>query len=162
MTKRNIPHVENSRQVLEHIDADKPVRVYRNLHKQVVSVKQGGLVRCHADNVVLHLCKFIVSKAGQKRVRDEKRKNVHAYIEGLVVNPRSTDHLLPFSWTELYYNPYKTDFWEDRESGKEVESAEWVDVDGCTYRCPTSPSGVGGEEIFTPVIGFNLIYRKEN
>ena len=159
MTKRNIPHVENSRQVLEHVDTDKPVRVYRNLHKQVVSVKQGGLVRCHADNVVLHLCKFIVSKAGQKRVRDEKRKNVHAYIEGLVVNPRSTDHLLPFSWTELYYNPYKTDFWEDRESGKEVESAEWVDVDcGAALMRRINSLRVG----FTPVIGFNLIYRKEN
>ena len=88
MTKRNIPHVENSRQVLKHVDPSKPVRVYRNLHKQVISVKQGGLVRCHADNVVLHFCKFIVSKAGQKRVRDEKRKNVHEYIEGLVVNAR--------------------------------------------------------------------------
>jgi hypothetical protein len=150
MTKRNIPHVENSRQVLEHIDTDKPVRVYRNLHKQVISVKQGGLVRCHADNVVLHLCKFIVSKAGQKRVRDEKRKNVHAYIEGVVVNARETDNLLPFSWTELYYNPYKTDFWQDRASGKEVESAEWVDVD-------STPA-----ETFAAVIGFNLMYRKDN
>jgi len=127
MTKRNIPHVENSRQVLEHVDTDKPVRVYRNLHKQVISVKQGGLVRCHTNNVVLHLCKFIVSKAGQKRVRNDKRKNVHAYIEGIVVNARATDHLL-LPWSELYYNPYKTDFWEDRVSGKEVESAEWVDV----------------------------------
>ena len=149
MTKRNIPHVENSRQVLEHIDTDKPVRVYRNLHKQLISVKQGGLVRCHADNVVLHFCKFIVSKAGQKRVRDEKRKNVHAYIEGVVVNARETDSLLPFEWSELYYNPYKTDFWEDRVSGKEVGSAERVDVD-----C----GGWGG---IRAVIGLNLMYRKE-
>jgi hypothetical protein len=150
MTKRNIPHVENSRQVLEHVDTDKPVRVYRNLHKQVISVKQGGLVRCHADNVVLHLCKFIVSKAGQKRVRNEKRKNVHSYIEGVVVDARKTNNLLPFEWSELYYNPYKTDFWEDRVSGKEVESAEWVDVD-----CIASKT-------FAAVIGFNLMYRKDN
>lgn len=151
MTKRNIPHVEVSRQVLEHIDTNKPVRVYRNLHKSVISVKQGGLVRCHADNVVLHLCKFIVSKAGQKRVRNEKRKNVHAYIEGIVANARETDNLLPFEWSELYYNPYKTDFWQDRISGKEVESAEWVDVDG-------QPQGSG----LAPVVGFNLMYRKAN
>ena len=110
MTKRNIPHVENSLQVLEHVDTDKPVRVYRNLHKQLISVKQDGLVRCHTDNVVLHFCKFIVSKAGQKRVRDEKRKNVHAYIEGVVVDARETDNLLRFEWSTLYYNPYKTDF----------------------------------------------------
>jgi len=127
MTKRNIPHVENSRQVLEHVDTDKPVRVYRNLHKQVISVKQGGLVRCHTNNVVLHLCKFIVSKAGQKRVRNDKRKNVHAYIEGIVVNARAT------------------------ESGKEVESAEWVDVDCCT-----------ASETFAAVVGYNLMYREGN
>ena len=69
MPKRTIPHVENSSQILEHINPDKPVRVYRNLHKKVISVKQDGLVCCHADNVVLQNCKFIVSKAGQKRVR---------------------------------------------------------------------------------------------
>ena len=150
MTKRNIPHVENSRQVLEHVDTDKPVRVYRNLHKQLISVKQGGLVRCHTDNVVLRFCKFIVSKAGQKRVRNEKRKNVHAYIEGVVVNAREADNLLPFEWTELYYNPYKTDFWQDRVSGKEVESAEWVDVSSWE------------QTMSAPVIGFNLMYRKES
>jgi len=82
---------------------------------------------------------------------NEKRKNVHAYIEGVVANARETDNLLPFSWTELYYNPYKTDFWQDRTSGKEVESAEWVDVDG-------QPQGSG----LAPVVGFNLMYRKEN
>lgn len=156
MTKRNIPHVENSRQVLKHVDPSKPVRVYRNLHKQVISVKQGGLVRCHADNVVLHFCKFIVSKAGQKRVRNEKRKNVHAYIEGLVVNARETDNLLPFEWTEIYYNPYKTDFWQDCVSGKEVESAEWVDVD-----CMPNRPFVAVKAI-PAVIGFNLMYRKES
>jgi hypothetical protein len=148
MTKRNIPHVENSLQVLEHVDADKPVRVYRNLHKQLISVKQDGLVRCHTDNVVLHFCKFIVSKAGQKRVRDEKRKNVHAYIEGVVVDARETDNLLRFEWSTLYYNPYKTDFWEEYVSGKEVELAEWVDVDCAPGYSP-------------PVIGFNLMYRKD-
>jgi hypothetical protein len=68
----------------------------------------------------------------------------------VVVDARETDNLLPFEWSELYYNPYKTDFWEDRVSGKEVESAEWVDVD-----CHGWPT-------FAAVIGFNLMYRKDN
>jgi len=146
MPKRTIPHVENSRQTLEHINPDKPVRVYRNLHKKVISVKQDGLVRCHADNVVLHHCKFIVSKAGQKRVRAEKRKNVHSYIKGMVVDARLTDHILPFAWEVLYYNPYNTDFWTMESNGKEVESAEWVDVDGTGGTLPQ-------------VVGFNVMYK---
>ena len=75
------PHVQKSSEVAEHIDPTKKVRVYRNLHKNCFSVKQGGLVRCHADHVTLEDCKFIVSKAGQERVRDEGRKNVHAFVE---------------------------------------------------------------------------------
>ena len=70
------PHVQKSSEVAEHIDPNKRVRVYRNLHKNCFSVKQDGLVRCHADHVTLEDCKFIVSKAGQERVRDEGRKNV--------------------------------------------------------------------------------------
>ena len=146
MPKRTIPHVENSLQVFEHINPDNPVRVYRNLHKKVISVKQDGLVRCHADNVVLQNCKFIVSKAGQKRVRAEKRKNVHSYIKGTVVDARATDHILPFKWEILYYNPYKTDFWTMESNGKEVESAEWVDVDGTGGTLPQ-------------VVGFNVMYK---
>ena len=78
------PRVEKSFQIAEHIDTTKKVRVYRNLHRDCYSVKQGGIVRCHAENVTLRGCQFIVSKAGQRRVRDEQKKNVHAFIEGYV------------------------------------------------------------------------------
>ena len=89
------PRTANSKEVLAYVNRLQKVRVYRNLHKKCLSVKQGGIVQCHTDNIVLRDCKFIVSKAGQKRVRDEKRKNVHAYVEGYVVNARKTDDLLP-------------------------------------------------------------------
>ncbi len=68
------PRCETNRDVIQHIDPNKKVRVYRNLHRKCISVKQGGIVRCWTTNVVLKDCKFIISKAGQKRVRDEKRK----------------------------------------------------------------------------------------
>ena len=68
------PRCETNRDVIQHIDPTKKVRVYRNLHRKCISVKQGGIVRCWTTNVVLKDCKFIISKAGQKRVRDEKRK----------------------------------------------------------------------------------------
>ena len=68
------PFCETSTEVLDHIDPEKPVYVYRNLHKNCLSVRQGGIVRCHAENVVLKDCKFIVSEAGQRRVRNEKEE----------------------------------------------------------------------------------------
>ena len=47
------PRVKKSREILAHIDNTKKVRVYRNLHKDCFSVKQAGLVCCHADQVML-------------------------------------------------------------------------------------------------------------
>ena len=62
------PFCEKSKEVLQYIDETKPVYVYRNLHKQCLSVRQDGIVKCHAENVVLMDCEFKVSLAGQKRV----------------------------------------------------------------------------------------------
>ena len=115
------PRVQKSIEILDHIDPSKKVRVYRNLHKDCFSVKQDGLVRCHADNVTLFNVEFIVSKAGQRRVRDEKKKNVHAFVEGFVVDTREADNYVDGNWSDeqiengfthwqcAYYNPYECD-----------------------------------------------------
>ena len=129
------PRVQKSIEILDHIDPTKKVRVYRNLHKNCLSVKQGGIVKCHAENVVLKDCKFIVSEAGQRRVRNEKKKNVHAFVEGFVpafrAGPaRRSDELLDFGWSSVYYNPYETDHWQLTNEPYDawVDTAEWVDV----------------------------------
>ena len=126
----NKPFVDTSEEVLEHIDPTKKVRVYRNLHKKCVSVKQGGIVRCHATNVVLKDCKFIVSEAGQQRVRKEGRKNVHAFIEGYVKSARIVNKMLDFGWDTVYYNPYDVDHWvlSNVPYDEYVDTAEWCDV----------------------------------
>lgn len=123
------PRVEVSREVLDHIDPAKKVRVYRNLHKGCLSVQQGGLVKCHADNVVLRDFKTIVNPKGQERVRREKAKNVHAFIEGFVVDAKeSWKGMFDFGWGECYYNPYETDHWTDLETGQAVDCGEYVDI----------------------------------
>ena len=139
------PHVKNSHEVLQYIDADKPVRVYRNLHKKCLSVQQKGIVRCHVDNIVLMDVKFLVSKAGQQKVRDEKKKQVHAYVAGTVVDSRKTLELLDCGWSEVIYNPYYTDYFTCKESGRYIDTAWFADVDaegsmlafGAMYKCPT-------------------------
>ena len=128
------PRVEVSREVLDHIDPAKKVRVYRNLHKGCLSVQQGGLVKCHADNVVLRDFKTIVNPKGQERVRREKAKNVHAFIEGFVIDARKTfrddnqQKQFDFGYGQLYYNPYETDHWTDLETGQTVDCGEYVDI----------------------------------
>lgn len=145
------PFVETSLEVLQYIDPTKKVRVYRNLHKDCVSVRQDGLVKCHATNVVLKDCKFIVSEAGQRRVRNEKKKNVHAFVEGFVVDARRTDKLGDFHWSPVYYNPYETDHWQLTNVPYDawVDTADWADVwsdsmgaDVLAYGCKYLPVNV--------------------
>jgi hypothetical protein len=57
-------------------------QVYFNLHKRCFSVQQGGKVYAHADGVMLENVRFNVSKAGQRKVRETGRKNVHARVSG--------------------------------------------------------------------------------
>jgi len=56
------PFCDTSKEVLALIDQTKPVTVYRNLHKNCISVKQGSLVVCHAQNVVLENATFVVGE----------------------------------------------------------------------------------------------------
>jgi len=123
----NKPKVKTSKEVIEHINPERPVFVYRNLHKKCLSVQQDGIVRCHVDNIVLEGAEFKVSKAGQKRVRDEKKKNVHAKVKGMVVaNP---SEILSLEWNSVYYNPYKTDEFTDTGNSRYVASALFADID---------------------------------
>ena len=108
-------------------------------------------MRCHARNVVLKDCKFIVSEAGQKRVRQEGKKNVHAFIEGFAVSRFIIDEKIAHGntgWDVVYYNPYKTFHFVTSSipDGEYVETAELVDV-WCDENC--------GD-----VSAFNLGYRK--
>lgn len=62
------------------------VEVYRNLHNGKMSIRDAKtkLVLGHADQVFLHQAEFKVSQAGRERVLKEKKKNVHAVVEGIL------------------------------------------------------------------------------
>lgn len=83
------------------------VRVYFNLHKKTWSIKdkKSNRVIGWADFIPMKDCKFIVSEAGRQRVLREKKKNVHAYVDGIIGGGY-------FDKCEVYhhmftYNPYK-------------------------------------------------------
>lgn len=102
-------------EILQWIDPNKKVSVYRNLANGLWSVKQDGIVCCYAQRVILRDCICKVSLAGNARVRQEKRKGVHATINGYVadfleIHELSTEgdnYIPPEYWNEITYNPYK-------------------------------------------------------
>jgi hypothetical protein len=105
----------------------KKMKVYYNLHNHKWSImdKETGLILGHADIVGMYGVTPKVSEAGRQRVLREKRKNVHAFMEGYLdrvlgfvpfrgrVLPEgvftSCGTIMTDLLTELTYNPYKFD-----------------------------------------------------
>jgi len=117
------------------------VQVYRNLNKKlhdgdhgpVYSVRgDDGLVKNHTCHLMLEDCSLRVGKKGKQRVRDEKRKNVHAYIQGrqLVACDQAVfyDRAVPIS-----YNPYVNDSFVRKDTGEPVYKADVI-IFGCGER----------------------------
>lgn len=103
------------------------VRVYRNLHKSCWSVqtktKKGWRVTSHETCLTLKNVSFKVNENGRQRVLREKRKNVHAYIEGELI---SSSTQLPFMVKEIIYNPYSAGYFLNTKTYLPVYCADIV------------------------------------
>lgn len=82
------------------------VFVYYNLHKKCWSVRDTKTRKVigHTTSLILENCQFKVSEAGRQRVLREKRKNVHAGVEGYLTDAR---HQLGRLSKRVRYNPYE-------------------------------------------------------
>lgn len=83
------------------------VFVYYNLHKGGYSIrdKATGLVVAYAKTVLLKgVCTFKVSESGRLKTVKERRKRVHAGVEGDFHGASLQMDLAHFS--KVYYNPY--------------------------------------------------------
>jgi hypothetical protein len=93
----------------------KGVKVYFNLHKKLFSVvslegEDRGLVIDHTSSISLVDCRLVVQPAGNKRVRKERKKNVHAYIAGHMVDEREMEEYVENTDSfcfDVAYNPYR-------------------------------------------------------
>lgn len=100
------PIAETFEEQLALINPDKPLRVYRNLNRNVDgqkgwwSVKQ-GVVRFHCSQIRLKNVRFLVNEKLRQQVVDTKRKVVHAFVEGYL-----TKEDYP-NLAEIRYNPYE-------------------------------------------------------
>ena len=87
------------------------VRVYYNLHKKCFSVQdyKTGLVTKHTNQLFLTNALFVVRKSGNERVKSEGKKNVHAFVNGIVNDKPSNTNSFHNSY-RVRYNPYEMDY----------------------------------------------------
>ena len=105
--------------------------VYYNLHKHTFSVTYKSKVVLHADYVKLKDVEFRVRKGGREKVNMEKKKNVHAFVIGTLVDfcQYPCENLPINSDGEVVtYNPYRHDSFVIKATDEPVFNAKEVDL----------------------------------
>ena len=83
------------------------VECYFNLHSRMFSVRKKGKVVAHVTELALTDVKFVSQDAGRNRVREQGRKNVHAFVRGHFAAPGKVQ--MSTAPKRVSYNPYKDD-----------------------------------------------------
>lgn len=107
------------------------VRVYWNLHKKCWSIMDAKTNRVigHDSIVCLIDVEFVVRQAGNRKVREEGKKNVHAFAVGTLGSPE--DRVPDGEWIGVTYNPYRdTTFVTRDEDRTPFHSSEYVVMNG--------------------------------
>jgi len=101
------------------------VEVYFNLHKKTFSVRdcKTGRVVKHTNDITILEPKFVVRKAGRERVLRERKKNVHAFVRGIMFHYH-TVFFAPDTTTEVTYNPYKHSTFVIKSTEEAVDKAK--------------------------------------
>ena len=106
------------------------IRAYYNLHRKCFSVQdyQSGLVIEHTDKLFVTNAMFVVRKSGNERVKQEGKKNVHAFVNG--IRSKLKQGMMPeFASYKVRYDPYTMDYfhYERIVNGK----PKWLPVSQC-------------------------------
>ena len=124
--KSNIPTL--SADELSTWFAGSRVDVYFNLHRKLWSVRSLTTGRVIAHTYGVNLVNVVprVSEAGRQRVIREQRKNVHAFLRGLI----SEDSNTRTGGDSVTYNPYRSARFHRRSDGAAVVSAKRAELYG--------------------------------
>lgn len=105
------------------------VDIYRNLNipdnkpeKWSVLDRTTRKVVNHIRTAVVDNVKFIVQPAGRAKVLKEKRKNVHAFVRGEMVDER----LISSGLVRISYDPYTHDHFIREDTGEAIYEADRV------------------------------------
>lgn len=109
------------------------VSVYRNLNANCLSVMHKQHVAGHAVSLILKDVRFRVQEGGRQRVMRDKRKNVHAFVDGTLMECSDHELVINGEPVQITYNPYKSAHFYDRAAAMPVYKAKL---------CVVSPSGI--------------------
>jgi hypothetical protein len=120
------------------IDKDQPVRVFKNLKHGCYSIMQRGVVKASARIVRLADVEFRVGEKGRQRMIRERRKNVHAFAVGHLVDyvhPSDSRDIAPPQGRGAFYDPYRFESFVDSETEAPVTAVRVAhfDEDGVVY-----------------------------
>jgi len=114
------------------IDPSKPVRVFKNWRRGCYSIMQNGRLKASAKQVRLIDVEFLVRESGRQRMLRQRRKNVHAYAVGRLMDyahPAESRNLDEIPGRGVYYNPYEFASFVDLETQAPVISASVAQFD---------------------------------
>jgi hypothetical protein len=106
------------------------VAAYFNLHKHVFSLQSRskdtyGRVIEHTDHVILKNPKFVVRQGGRQKVLEEKKKNVHAFVIGEVIQSLPEGRVV-LSEQPVTYNPYRFSQFVTRGDERDIYEADYA------------------------------------
>ena len=88
----------------------------------------------HAASVILQDVCFQVQEGGRQRCLQMKKKKVHAFVKGVLMQASEKEWGLESTeGVQVTYNPYKAGYFYERETGKAVYEAKL---------CIVTPAGV--------------------
>ena len=109
----------------------KKVMCYYDLHRHTFSVTYNGLVMLKADYLNLFGVEFRVREGGKQKVRDEQRKNVHAFVIGYLRDYCEfpcKDIPEPQSNEVVTYNPYKHESFVIKNTEEPIYEANEIEM----------------------------------
>ena len=120
------------------IDRNQPVRVFKNLKHGCYSIMQRGVICASAREVRLTDVEFRVGERGRQRMIRERRRNVHAFAVGRLVDfvhPDDERNIARLDGRGAFYDPYRFDSFVDAETNEPVRavSAAHFDEGGVVY-----------------------------
>lgn len=115
------------RQLDWNATAGQTVRIYRNLNNGTMSIQaksgKSWLVMGHVTNAIVRDVTFKVSESGRQRVIRDKRKNVHAWGQGVLLSEFDESIIAPIA---LGYNPYTDATFVDKKSHRSIDRCDFL------------------------------------
>ena len=114
------------------IDYERPVRVFKNWKLGCYNIMQSGKLLASARQVRLSGVEFLVRESGRKRMLERRRRNVHAYAVGRLVDfvhPDDARNLDQIAGRGVFYNPYRFSSFVDNETREPIIVAEFAQFD---------------------------------